>query len=85
MAGILGLRNDESVKRKARRGELPARIPGIRKYLWEKKVIDDWIRSGHLPDLDRATLLAMRLGYPIPEATGYGFDPDNLRKLVKDR
>lgn len=44
-AFILGLKNAESVKRKARKGELPPRIPGIRKCQWYRKDIDAWIKE----------------------------------------
>lgn len=45
-AFILGLTSDESVKRLAIKGKLPPRIPGVRKCLWSKDVVDLWIRSG---------------------------------------
>jgi hypothetical protein len=46
-AHILGLESAESVKRKARQGDkLPPRIPGIRKYLWRRSVVEEWIKQG---------------------------------------
>lgn len=47
MATILGLQSQESVKRLGRKGKLPARIPGVKKWLWHKQDIDRWISSGH--------------------------------------
>jgi hypothetical protein len=44
-AFILGLTNAESVKRLALKGKLPPRIPGVRKCLWSKEVVDLWIHS----------------------------------------
>lgn len=46
MMDILGLKSEEHVRRKARDGLIPGRIPGIRRHLFLKEVIDDWIRSG---------------------------------------
>lgn len=43
-ADILGLKNEDSLKRLARKGKLAERIPGIRKYLWNKEAIDTWIK-----------------------------------------
>ena len=44
-ARILGLKNAESVRRKGRKGELPPRIPGRRKWLWYRSVVEDWIKE----------------------------------------
>lgn len=32
--------------------DLPDSIPGIRKYLWPKEVIDNWVRSGHIMSVE---------------------------------
>jgi predicted DNA-binding transcriptional regulator AlpA len=45
-AHILGLENVESVRRLARNGKLPPRIPGIRKYRWLRSVVEEWIKQG---------------------------------------
>lgn len=44
-AHSMGLKNAESVKRLARKNKLPPRIPGIRKYLWSRSVVEDWRRQ----------------------------------------
>lgn len=44
---ILGLESQEQVKRLARKGKLPPRVPAIRKWLWEEELVRDWIRSGY--------------------------------------
>src|SRR4030042_3925174 len=45
LADILGLTNAESVKRLARKNLLPRRVPGIRKWLWFKSDIHEWIEN----------------------------------------
>lgn len=47
MATILDLTSPESVKRIGRKGKLPPRIPGVRKWLWPRQDVDRWISSGH--------------------------------------
>jgi hypothetical protein len=47
MRVLLGLESQEQVKRLARDGKLPPRIPAIKRWLWEEEVVRDWIRSGH--------------------------------------
>lgn len=42
---VLGFRNPESVKRLGRKGKIPGRIPGIKKHLYGRKTVNDWIRS----------------------------------------
>ena len=44
-AHILGLTSAESVRRLALKGKLPPRIPGIRKYLWRRSVVEEWIKQ----------------------------------------
>jgi len=51
-AAILGLDNPESVKRLARKGKLATRIPGIRKYFWNKEAIDTWIKQEGISNKD---------------------------------
>jgi hypothetical protein len=49
MGRILRL-NSEQVRRKARNGELPPRVPAARRWLWSKGVVERWINSeGQLP------------------------------------
>jgi len=77
MAHILGLQSVESVKRLARKGKLPDRIPGIKKYLWLKKDVESWIEARHkLPprteEEDKAIILALKKGVPIEQITLYG-------------
>lgn len=45
-ARILGLKNEGSVRRKALKGELPSRIPGVRKCQWPRSVVKEWIKQG---------------------------------------
>ena len=45
MGRILRL-DSEQVRRLARKGKLPPRVPAIRKWLWSREVVDRWIRSG---------------------------------------
>jgi len=86
LAGILGLRNAESVKRAAREGRLPARIPGIRKCFWLKPVIDSWIKADWQPSPSYAEALtvAQGLGWDIRFLTDYGTDPQKLIRAVED-
>ena len=44
-AYMLGLTNAESVKRLARKGKLPPRLPETKKYSWRKKVVEDWFKQ----------------------------------------
>ena len=44
-AFMLGLTNAESVKRLARKGKLPPRIPGIYKWLWRRSIVEYWIKQ----------------------------------------
>jgi len=45
MACILHLGN-EQVRRLAKKGRLPPRIPEVRRCLWPKEVVDKWLKSG---------------------------------------
>ena len=88
MAALFVLKNAESVKRKARRGELPPRIPGIRKCLWPKEVIEDWRLSGFKHNVEedeksKAILKALELGWPIDQMTYYGHNVGNLISELK--
>ena len=47
MRVLLGLDSEEQVRRLARQGKLPPRIPAIKKWLWEEEVVRDWMRSGY--------------------------------------
>ncbi|MCJ7575500.1 MAG: helix-turn-helix domain-containing protein [Dehalococcoidia bacterium] len=50
MSGILGL-GGEQVRRLGRKGRLPPRIPAVRRWLWRKEVVEQWIESeGVLPE-----------------------------------
>ena len=42
---ILGIKNSESVKRLGRKGIIPGKIPGIRKHLYLKERVDEWIQT----------------------------------------
>jgi len=51
LATILKLDID-TIKRNHRSGKLPPRLEGVKKYLWSKRVIEDWINAG-CPDIRR--------------------------------
>ncbi len=51
-ADILGLKNEDSLKRLARKGKLATRIPVIRKWLWHKEAIDTWIKQEGISNKD---------------------------------
>ncbi|GEM_PF-633096 len=42
---ILNLESEESVKRLGRKGIIPGRMPGIKKHLYLKDAVDDWIKA----------------------------------------
>ncbi len=86
---LLHLENAETVRQKRRRGELPDCIQGQKKLLWLKDNIMAYLKFGQsfsvvASEEAQAILLALKLGYPIDQATLYGHDPGNLRKLLKD-
>jgi hypothetical protein len=59
MARILGL-GSEQVRRLARQGKLPPRVPVVRKWLWYRKVVDRWINSDwRLPEESAMELAAL--------------------------
>ena len=90
MCKILGLESEESVRRLARKpGKLPPRVPGIKKWLWLRDVINEWIRSGHklTPTIlkkRRAILKATELGYPVGQMTLNGHDTQNLIDTLEE-
>lgn len=43
----LGL-SEAQVRRIARKGEIPGKIPGIKRHLFDKKTVDNWIERGRL-------------------------------------
>lgn len=86
---LLHLKDAETVRRKHRRGELPPCIPDQKKLLWLKNNITNYLKYGKslsviASEEAQAILLALKLGYPIDQATLYGHDPGNLRKLLKE-
>ena len=88
VATILGLKNAASVKQLARKGKLPDRVPGVKKYLWFKVVFDAWVKSEHhvspsSSEEAEAILTALKLGWPIDQMTLYGYDPGNLIAELK--
>ena len=59
MARILRL-GSEQVRRLARKGELPPRVPAGRKWLWYRETIDRWIKSnGRFPGESALELAAL--------------------------
>lgn len=45
VARLLGLKSAEQVRRLARNKKLPPRIPAVRRWLWDKEVVDRWRKS----------------------------------------
>lgn len=45
MCFLLGFTSPESVKRLSRKGIIPGKIPGIRKHLYLKERVDEWIQT----------------------------------------
>lgn len=84
LAEILLLKNAESVKRAARQGRIPPRVPGIKKCLWHRSVIEAWIKSaGELaPSLAEALAVAQGLGWDTQSLTDYGTNPQKLIEVV---
>jgi len=85
---ILGLDSQEHVRRLARNGKFPRRIPSVRRWLWLKEVVDSWIRSDHQispanSELQEAISIALQMGWPIDQMTLFGLDPGNLITELK--
>ena len=43
---LLGLSSYEQARRKAQHGEIPGQVPAIRRYLFSRDVVDNWLREG---------------------------------------
>ena len=82
MRVILGLESQEQVRRLARKGRLPPRVPVVRRWLWEEEVVRDWIRSGHETGPDVAeqlqALTKAHGGIHLDETTGERILGDRL-------
>lgn len=50
---LLGLDSYEQARRKAHRGEIPGRVPGIRRYLFDKQTVDNWQRESFNDEIPR--------------------------------
>jgi hypothetical protein len=88
MRVLLGLNSQEQVRRRARRNRLPPAIPGNRRWLWFKEVVDSWIRSDHQispanSELQEAISIALQMGWPVDQMTLFGLDPGNLITELK--
>lgn len=88
MRVLLGLYSQEQVRRRAREKKLPPAVPGNRRWLWFREVVDPWIRSDHQispanSEQAEAVLLALQLGWPVDRMTLYGLDPGNLITELK--
>lgn len=46
MMELLGLSSYEQARRKAQHGEIPGRVPSIRRYLFAKENVDNWLQQG---------------------------------------
>lgn len=89
MRVLLGLNSQEQVRRRARRNRLPPAIPGNRRWLWFKEVVDSWIRSDHQispanSELQEAISIALQIGWPVDQMTLFGLDPGNLITELKN-
>ena len=88
MRRILGLDSQEQVRRLARDGKLPPRVPAIKRWLWLRKVVDAWIGLDHQfspasTEEAQAILTALKLGWPIEPMTLYGHDSSYLISELK--
>lgn len=91
MAVILGSKSAESVKRLSRKNKIPGRIPGIKKHLFLKQVVDEWIKSDHQVSLltkkevetIKAMIKARELHWDINLFSLDEGDPYNLINAVK--
>ncbi len=68
---LLDLENPESVKRLGRKGIIPGRIPGIRKHLYLREEVDQWIRSSGKFANYRAEAEIRGTGLTGPEAVAH--------------
>lgn len=46
MCFLLGFTSSESVKRLGRKGIIPGRVPGIKRHLYLREVVNQWIHTG---------------------------------------
>jgi predicted DNA-binding transcriptional regulator AlpA len=83
VANILGLMSAESVKRLARKGEMPPRVPGIRKWQWYKKDIDAWIKQKQQEELQARAKEQKKTGNRLLRRAAQGL-ASNLRKCCGD-
>jgi hypothetical protein len=45
---ILGLTNEEQTRRLSRAGKIPGRVPIVKRHLFFKGIIDDWIKKNQI-------------------------------------
>jgi len=89
MARILRVES-EQVRRLARKGKLPQRIPGIRKCVWSKALVHRWMESeGQLTEGSTEQLAALgdaHGGWHFDEASGQWKlgDPEVVSPIVSD-
>ena len=80
MADILGYKDTRSIYRLEKAGHLPPRVPNIKKFLWYRDVVHDWIKAGYQMDKEKqAILIATALGWPVDIMTMNG---QNLGYLI---
>lgn len=66
MRCIFGLKCQESVRRWARKGAIPGRIPLRKQHLFTKDVVDQWLKSETLPPIGKnMTSKGRRLSYQL--------------------
>jgi predicted DNA-binding transcriptional regulator AlpA len=83
VAFILGLMSAESVKRLARNGEMPPKVPGNRKWQWYKKDIDAWIKQKQQEELRARAKEQKKIGNRLLRRAARGL-ASNLSKCCGD-
>jgi hypothetical protein len=53
MATLLGI-SEEQVRRRAHGGNMPSRVPHVKRLLWPKTVVDEWLSNRKYVDEARA-------------------------------
>ena len=51
---LLGLVSYEQVRRKAKAGQIPGKVPGIKRHLFDREKVDEWLRSGTYADVGKS-------------------------------
>jgi hypothetical protein len=75
MMVLMGLKSEEQVKRLGREGLIPGRVPLVKEHLYNKEVINEWIKSGGLP-LHRPTNPLQQEAYKLCKKKDHGWFSD---------